>query len=123
MLALLGALDNISVVIRHTLELTYTPDEMRGRVGSVHTMFIGASNELGGFESGVAAALLGPVGAVVVGGFGTLLVVLGISRFSPELRELKRIGDDPRLITPTEQPVERTPPLPTGDAPVNAAGD
>ncbi|MDX2160893.1 MAG: MFS transporter [bacterium] len=92
MMALLGGLDNISVVIRHTLELTFTPDEMRGRVGSVHAMFIGASNELGGFESGVAAALLGPVGAVVFGGFGTLAVVAAIAAYAPELRHLKRIS-------------------------------
>ncbi len=68
MLALLGALDNISVVIRHTLILTYTPDEIRGRVGAVNSVFIGASNELGAFESGLAARFLGPVGAVVFGG-------------------------------------------------------
>src|SRR5690606_13211884 len=70
MLFILGALDNISVVIRHVLEMTFTPDEMRGRVGSIQTVFIGASNELGGFESGLAAALLGAVGAVVFGGVG-----------------------------------------------------
>jgi MFS family permease len=92
MLALLGALDNISVVIRHVLLLTYTPPEMLGRVGAVNTVFIGASNELGGFESGLAAWLLGPVGAVVFGGIGTLLVVLGIARFSPELRNLRQIA-------------------------------
>jgi MFS family permease len=92
MLIMMGALDNISVVIRHTLILTYTPDEMRGRVAAVNTVFIGASNELGGFESGVAAALLGPVGAVVFGGFATLVVVSTIGWFSPTLRRLKRIG-------------------------------
>jgi hypothetical protein len=91
MMALLGALDYISVVIRHTLELVFTPDEMRGRIAAVKSIFIGASNELGGFESGVAAAILGPVGAVVFGGFGTLLVVAAVARFAPELRDLKRI--------------------------------
>lgn len=91
MLALLGALDNISVVIRHTLEMTFTPDEMRGRVGSIQTVFIGASNELGGFESGVAASLLGAVGAVVFGGVGTLIVVAAIAYFSPQLRNLGQI--------------------------------
>ena len=75
MLALTGALDNISVVVRHTLILTYTPDAIRGRVGAVNSVFIGASNELGGFESGMTAALLGPVGAVVFGGIGTIVVV------------------------------------------------
>jgi len=92
MLFTLGALDNISVVIRHTLIMTYTPDEMRGRVGAVNSVFIGASNELGGFESGVAAALLGPVGAVVFGGFGTLLVVGAVAYLSPQLRRLGIIG-------------------------------
>lgn len=91
MLLALGALDNISVIIRHTLMLTYTPDAMRGRVGAVNSVFIGASNELGGFESGVAAGLLGPVGAVVFGGFGTLVVVAAVAWFSPRLRSLKRI--------------------------------
>lgn len=92
LLIAMGALDNISVVIRHTLILTYTPDDMRGRVAAVNTVFIGASNELGGFESGVAAALLGPVGAVVFGGFATLAVVGAVGWFSPSLRRLKRIG-------------------------------
>ena len=93
MLMLLGALDNISVIIRHTLLLTYTPDDMRGRVESVSTVFIGTSNELGGFESGVAAALLGPVGAVVFGGLGTLAVVATVAWRSPQLRKLRQIGD------------------------------
>lgn len=88
MLVLLGALDNISVVIRHTMVLTYTPDDMRGRVGAVNAVFIGASNELGGFESGVAASLLGAVGAVVFGGLGTLAVVGAVAKLSPQLRKL-----------------------------------
>ena len=89
---LLGALDNISVVIRHTLILTYTPDEMRGRVSAVNSVFIGASNELGGFESGIAAALLGPVGAVVLGGIGTMAVVGAIAYLVPPLRRFGQIG-------------------------------
>ncbi len=93
MLLALGALDNISVVIRHTLLLTHTPNEMLGRVGAVNSVFIGASNELGGFESGVAAALLGPVGAVVFGGFGTLLVVGMVAWRAPKLRKLERLGN------------------------------
>jgi MFS family permease len=92
MLFALGALDNISVLVRHTLVLTYTPDQMRGRVGSVNSLFIGASNELGGFESGVAAAAFGPVGAVVLGGIGTLLVVGAIARLAPQLRNMGTIG-------------------------------
>jgi MFS family permease len=91
MLALLGGLDNISVIIRHTLLLTFTPDEMRGRAAAVNSIFIGASNELGAFESGVAAALLGPVLAVVTGGIGTLLAVLAVARAWPEMRELKTL--------------------------------
>lgn len=92
MLFTLGALDNISVVIRHTLVLTHTPDAMRGRVGSVNSLFIGASNELGGFESGLAAALLGPVGAVAFGGIGTLVVVGLVARLAPPLRDLGTLG-------------------------------
>jgi hypothetical protein len=92
MLFALGALDNISVVIRHTLILTHTPDAMRGRVGAVNSLFIGASNELGGFESGVAASLLGPVGAVIFGGIGTLVVVGVISRLAPQLRRFGVLG-------------------------------
>jgi MFS family permease len=91
MLALLGGLDNVSVVIRGTLLLTQTPDEMRGRVSSVNNVFIGISNELGSFESGLAAGLLGPIAAVVLGGIGTLIVVGSIARFSPELRDLKTL--------------------------------
>jgi len=88
MLALLGAFDNISVVIRSTLLLALTPDEMRGRVSAVNSVFIGMSNELGAFESGVAAALVGPVLAVVSGGIGTILVVLWVVGQWPQMRRL-----------------------------------
>jgi MFS family permease len=91
LLGLTGALDNISVVIRSLLIYTYTPDAMRGRVNSVNMIFIGASNELGGFQSGVAGALLGAVGAVVFGGTMSILVVGLIAWFSPELRRMDRI--------------------------------
>ncbi len=91
MLALLGALDNVSVVIRSTLLLTRTPDALRGRVNAVHYVFIGISNELGAFESGLAAALLGTVGAVVAGGGGTLLVVGLVAAGWPALRRLGRL--------------------------------
>jgi MFS family permease len=91
MLGLLGALDNISVVIRGTLLLTQTPDHMRGRISSVNSIFIGVSNELGAFESGLAASLLGPIGAVVFGGIGTLIVVLVTARVFPEMRKLKTL--------------------------------
>jgi len=100
LLALTGALDNISVVVRHTLILTYTPDAIRGRVGAVNSVFIGASNELGGFESGVTAALLGPVGAVVFGGIGTIIVVAITAWKIPQLRRLRRIGEEIESIEP-----------------------
>jgi MFS family permease len=88
MLVLLGACDNISVVIRHTLVQSLTPDSMRGRVSAVNQVFIGASNDLGGWESGLTARLFGPVLSVVGGGIGTLLVVLGVAAKWPEVRRL-----------------------------------
>jgi MFS family permease len=91
MLFTLGALDDISVVIRATLMLTYIPDEMRGRASAVNGIFISASNELGGFESGAVAALIGPVATVVLGGIGTILVVLGVAKIWPEMRQLKSL--------------------------------
>jgi MFS family permease len=91
MLALLGGLDNVSVIIRGTLMLTRTPDILRGRVNAVHSVFIGISNELGAFESGLAAALIGTVGAVVAGGIGTILIVALVAAFAPELRSLGRL--------------------------------
>ncbi len=93
MLALLGGLDQVSVVIRSTLMLVRTPDSLRGRVNAVHNIFVGASNELGEFESGVAASLVGPVIAVAGGGVGTLLVVIGIAIFWPEVRRLGRLQE------------------------------
>ncbi len=99
MLALLGSLDNISVVIRSTLMLTLTPDEMRGRISSVNSIFIGMSNELGSFESGLAAAFLGPVIAVVAGGIGTILVVLITAWAWPEMRKLKTLDVPEKSIS------------------------
>ncbi len=84
-LAACGAADNISVVTRLTLMQLETPDEMRGRVAAVNGVFIGASNELGEFESGLTAALWGPVASVVAGGVGTVLVALGWLKLFPEL--------------------------------------
>ena len=81
-----GAADMVSVVVRQTLVQLDTPDEMRGRVSAVNAIFIGASNQLGEFESGATAALFGPVGAVVAGGAGTLVVVGLWMRWFPELR-------------------------------------
>ena len=88
MLFTLGALDAISMVIRSTLVQVRTPDAMRGRVSAVNGMFVDTSNELGGFESGAVAALVGPVASVVAGGLGTLLVVIAIMRKWPELARL-----------------------------------
>jgi MFS family permease len=88
MLLLTGALDNISVVVRGTLVQVLTPDSMRGRVSAVNAIFIGSSNELGGFESGITAQVFGPVASVVGGGIGTILVVLSVALFWPRLRHL-----------------------------------
>ena len=88
MLFVLGAMDNISVVIRSTMLLTRTPDALRGRITAINFIFIGASNELGGFESGLAAQLFGPVIAVTAGGVGTILVVLCVALIWPEMRRL-----------------------------------
>lgn len=86
MLFLGGALDNISVVVRHTLLQLMTPDSMRGRVSAVNSVFLSASNELGGLESGLVAHVFGPVASVVSGGIGTLVVVLTTTIASPALR-------------------------------------
>lgn len=88
MLFILGALDNISVVVRSTLLLVRTPDAMRGRVSAVSSLFIGTSNQLGGFESGLTAQLFGPMPSVVLGGIGTILVVLLVAWCWPEMRRL-----------------------------------
>ncbi|MFD0666990.1 MFS transporter [Ramlibacter sp. MAHUQ-53] len=84
-LAVSGALDMVSVVVRQTLALLDTPDDIRGRVGAVNSIFIGASNQLGEFESGAVAAWIGPVGSVVAGGVGTLLVVAAWWKLFPSL--------------------------------------
>jgi MFS family permease len=91
MLALLGAGDMVSVVIRVGLLRQNTPDAMRGRVNAAENVFIGASNELGAFESGALAALLGTVPSVVVGGLGTLLVVAAWAVLFPQLRTADRL--------------------------------
>jgi MFS family permease len=88
-LMLLGACDMISMIVRGTLIQIATPDEMRGRVSAVNMLFIGASNEVGQFESGLTAQWFGTVPAVVLGGVGTLIVVGLWSRIFPELRRAK----------------------------------
>ena len=92
-LFVLGALDNVSVVIRSALLQLMTPDELRGRVASVNALFIGTSNELGGFESGALASAVGPVASVVVGGVGTIVTVAAIAVKWPALRRLGRVQE------------------------------
>lgn len=87
-LFLTGAFDNVSVVIRHTILQLSTPDDMRGRVSAVNSIFIGSSNEIGGFESGVAASAIGLVHSVVFGGIMTILIVAGTYKLAPKLRNL-----------------------------------
>jgi MFS family permease len=99
-----GALDNISVVIRHVLVQMRTPEHVRGRVSAVNSVFIESSNELGAFESGVVAvgfqkllgtAALGAIGSVVSGGVGTILVVAAVAIWLPEVRRLTRLREEP----------------------------
>jgi MFS family permease len=101
MLFICGAVDNISVVVRHTLVQLLTPDEKRGRVSAVNNLFIGTSNEMGEFESGSVAQLFGPVMnnsvatgtiiSVVAGGFGTIGVVIAIALIFPQIRKYGRL--------------------------------
>ncbi|MCC7491900.1 MAG: MFS transporter [Fimbriimonadaceae bacterium] len=89
----LGAFDNISVVVRHTLVQVLTPDAMRGRVSAVNQVFISLSNEVGELESGLVAAAFGPLVAVVSGGVGTLLVVLAVALGLPEVRRFGSLAE------------------------------
>ena len=98
MLAILGAADMLSVYVRSSLTQLYTPDEMRGRVNAVSQLAISGSNELGEAQSGLAAALVGPVGAVVIGGAGAIAVTLIWAYIFPELRRAKTF-DPPKEIT------------------------
>jgi MFS family permease len=90
-LVLVGACDMVSVIVRHTLVQLSTPDEMRGRVSAVNMIFIGASNEVGQFESGLTAAWFGAVPAVVIGGVGTILIVALWAALFPELRRVNEL--------------------------------
>jgi len=92
-LFVLGAADMFSIVVRSTLIQLRTPDEMRGRVSAVNQVFVGASNELGEFESGVTAAWLGPELAVLAGGVGTCIVVLVWAVLFPQLRKVDRLDE------------------------------
>ena len=101
MLFLCGAVDNISIVVRHTLVQMLTPDDKRGRVSAVNNLFIGTSNELGGFESGLVAQIFGPtigntivagaVIAVVSGGVGTVLTVIAVALIWPQIRRYGKL--------------------------------
>jgi MFS family permease len=88
MLVVIGGLDMVSVVIRNTIAPLVTPDEMRGRVGSITGLFIGTSNLLGGFESGAVAGAFGPVFSVVSGAIGTIIVVVAVAWYWPSIRGL-----------------------------------
>ncbi len=88
MLFLAGAVDNVSIVVRQTLVQVLTPDEMRGRVSAVNSIFITSSNEIGGFESGLVAALFTPVISVVSGGIGTIIVVIATVLIWPQVRKI-----------------------------------
>jgi MFS family permease len=92
LLALTGAMDNVSVVVRGTLVQVLTPDAMRGRVSAVNSVFISSSNELGAFESGLTAQWFGPVASVVGGGVGTVLVVLAVLAAWPQVLRLGPLG-------------------------------
>jgi len=91
-LTIMGGADMISVYVRQTLIQLWTPDELRGRVSAVNTVFIGASNELGEFRAGSMAALIGAVPAVVIGGIGTLAVAGLWAVWFPDLRRIQHLG-------------------------------
>jgi MFS family permease len=93
MLFLTGVFDNVSVVVRHTLVQLMTPDHIRGRVSAVVGMFLSASNELGGFESGTVAHFFGPIVSVVSGGIGTIIVAGAVAFGSPALRSVRTLHD------------------------------
>ncbi|MGA2063090.1 MAG: MFS transporter [Thermoguttaceae bacterium] len=101
MMLFIGALDNISVVVRHTLVQMLTPDSMRGRVSAVNNIFIVASNDIGGVESGVTAWLFGAVISVVGGGIGTILVVIASALIWPQILTIGSLQD----VRPASEPL------------------
>jgi Transmembrane secretion effector len=103
-LVVMGAADMISVYIRHLLVQLETPDEIRGRVSAVNSVFIGASNELGEFESGITASWWGVVPAVVIGGAATIAVAAAWTRLFPSLRRLDRFPQPPEAAERGERP-------------------
>ncbi len=96
-LMLTGAFDMVSVIVRSTLVQLTTPDEMRGRVSAVNMLFVGASNEVGQFESGVTAQWFGAVPAVILGGAGTIAIVVLWNWLFPSLREVDKLGKEDRV--------------------------
>lgn len=104
MLLLMGAFDTVSVIVRHTMIQLSTPDEMRGRVSAVNMVFIGASNEVGQFESGITAQWFGTVPAVVLGGLGTIAIVIAWSRLFPHLRRMDRLVPEEPTVIVAEEP-------------------
>ncbi|HVJ18647.1 MAG TPA: MFS transporter [Polyangiaceae bacterium] len=113
-LVLTGAADMLSVFVRSSMVQLNTPDAMRGRVAAVNLVFIGASNELGEFESGLTAAWLGTVPAVVLGGTGTILVVLIWAVLFPELRRADRLEREPaQELVPVQSDEKREKPDPS----------
>jgi MFS family permease len=93
MLFMTGVCDNVSVLVRHTLVQVLTPDEMRGRVSAVNNIFVGSSNELGGFESGSTAKLFGAKASVIGGGIGTVIVVAIVAAIWPQVRRFGSLMD------------------------------
>lgn len=83
-----GAFDNVSVVVRHSILQLMTPDNMRGRVSAINNIFVGSSNEIGAFESGTTARLMGLVPSIVFGGVMTMITVFGVHKINPKLKEL-----------------------------------
>jgi MFS family permease len=121
MLALTGALDNISVVVRGTLVQVLAPESMRGRVSAVNALFISSSNQLGAFESGITADWFGPVWSVVGGGIATLVVVVVAALVWPELLRLGALHD----VKPAEEPEpasEEAKEVPSGTITSDASG-
>ena len=104
-LVVVGGSDMVSMVIRQTMIQMSTPDAMRGRVSAVSSVFVGASNQLGSFEAGVMASLLGAAAAAVVGGFGTIFVVAAIAFYFPELRKADQLHGMPASVPVDENEI------------------
>jgi MFS family permease len=114
-LAVLGAMDMVSVVIRQTLVQLFTPDSMRGRVSAVNTLFVGTSNQLGDFRAGAMAALVGAVPSVLIGGIGTLLVVLIAMRIFPALLNVASLEAPPVRTPLAPAPAQASSPAASSD--------